>query len=51
MYQVTAALFMPLPIMEIRLAVNTNRIPRCRQISRMNNFSADSQPALKGAQL
>ena len=35
MYQVTAALFMPLPIMETRLAVKINRIPRCRQISRM----------------
>jgi hypothetical protein len=36
MYQVTAALFMPLPIMEIRLAAKINRIPRCRQISRMD---------------
>ena len=33
MYQVTAALFMPLPIMEMRLAANISLIPRCCQIS------------------
>jgi hypothetical protein len=33
MYQITAAEFMPLPIMEMRLAVKISRIPRCRNIS------------------
>ena len=33
----TAAEFMPLPIMEMRLAVKINRIPRCRHISRMRS--------------
>ncbi len=35
MYQITAAEFMPLPIMETRLAVKISRIPRCCHISRM----------------
>ena len=35
MYQITAAAFMPLPIMEMRLAVKISLIPRCRHISRM----------------
>ena len=36
-YQATAAEFMPLPIMEIRLARKISRIPRCRHISRMSS--------------
>jgi hypothetical protein len=35
MYQITAAEFMPLPIMEMRLAMKISRIPRCRNISLM----------------
>ena len=35
MYQMTAAEFMPLPIMETRLAVKISRIPRLRHISFM----------------
>jgi hypothetical protein len=33
MYQITAAEFMPLPIMETRLAVKISRIPRCCHIA------------------
>ncbi len=33
MYQITAAAFMPLPIMEMRLAMKISRIPRCWNIS------------------
>jgi hypothetical protein len=35
MYQITAAEFMPLPIMEMRLAMKIILIPRCCHISRM----------------
>ncbi len=35
MYQMTAAEFMPLPIMEMRLAEKISLIPRCCHISRM----------------
>jgi hypothetical protein len=44
MYQITAAEFMPLPIMEMRLAVKISLIPRCCHISRMDTSTlAQSQ--------
>jgi hypothetical protein len=35
MYQITAAEFMPLPIIDTRLAEKISLIPRCRHISRI----------------
>ena len=37
MYQTTAAVFIPLPSIEIRLAMKMRRRPRCRKIARMNS--------------
>ena len=41
MYQITAAAFMPLPIMEMRLAANSSLIPRCWNASRMGHCNPD----------
>jgi hypothetical protein len=38
MYQTTAAEFMPLPSIEIRLATKMRRKPRCRKIARINSL-------------